>query len=504
MEELKAKRLAVKLKLVILALLAFSFLGLIAGKIADVKSNGLTMETEQHWDTFGVGSTCVFGGHNLALADVDGDNLKEIITGGVAYYVLPNGSRTKVSAPFKIWSWNGEDFKLKGSGNWTGYIRCVYAGDVDGDGSLEIVTSGGTFNGTSIYSSLQIWTFKNHTLTLEDEVKGITVHSTFISDVNGDGQAEILAVGGTLNGNQSISQLFIFKWDGEGLTLYTSKECFDKDSGQCSSVYAFDLNGDNTVEIVTAGYIGEIKNSSGHLAVWQLTGTQLSLKDKAEWQIVKGVYSVDVSGSPMGNTMASNLKVADVDHDSIAEIVTCGFTYNGNKVQGQLRIWNYTGAKLSLEESVEWTTLDITHATSLSIADVDGDGKNEVVTSGYTAGYNSWAPNAANKSRGELKVWSWDGKNVTLEQSIDWIAGEAVSAWNVGAGDIDNDAIAEIVTVGCMQTGSLCDPDLRIWVVSIINEDSQTIPYLDIVVYSAAVIIIILLFVLVGKRKARK
>jgi len=122
----------------------------------------------------------------------------------------------------------------------------------------------------------------------------------------------------------------------------------------------------------------------------------------------------------------------------------------------------------------------------MSINDVDGDGKKEIVTSGYTTGYGSFAVNAEDKSRAELKVWSWDGNTLTLKQSKDWIVGESVSAWNVGTGDVDNDGVVEIVTVGCMQTVDLrdCDPDLRIW--SIPSAPSASFPYLPVVVVGAA------------------
>ena len=179
--------------------------------------------------------------------------------------------------------------------------------------------------------------------------------------------------------------------------------------------------------------------------------------------------------------------MADVDGDGVPEIVTGGFTYDGTKVEGQLRIWNWSGGVLNLEKSQEWANLDITEPTSMSINDVDGDGKKEIVTSGYTTGYGSFAVNAEDKSRAELKVWSWDGNTLTLKQSKDWIVGEAVSAWNVGTGDVDNDGVVEIVTVGCMQTINLrdCDPDLRIW--SITSVPSASFPYLVVAIVGVTV-----------------
>jgi hypothetical protein len=468
------------------------------------KSDSYILEVEQHWDTFGVGGTCISGGHNLAVADVDGDGMKEIVTGGSSYYLLPNGSRTTRTAPLRIWNWDGKNLTLEKSHNWTGNIRCVYAGDADGDGKTDLITAGGMTNSTGSYPSLGIWTWDGKTLVLRGSYEGKTISSISVGDVDGDEKPEIITIGQASNGTQSVAQLSIFRWDGMSLTLITSVDCCGTNGGRANSVYACDLDNDGVKELVTAGYSNDIKNSSGQLRVWQFNGTDLSLKDNAEWQMIEGVYSVDVAGNPMGNTIVSNVKVADIDGDSIPEIVTGGFTYNGTKVEGQLRIWDWSGGVLNLEKSQEWVNLDITQPTSVSINDVDGDGKKEIVTSGYTAGYGSWAPNAPGKSRAELKVWSWDGNTLTLKQSKDWIVGEAVSAWNVGTGDVDNDGIVEIVTVGCMETGNLCDPDLKIWSLPAASEPPAPVPYLLVVVFGAAVTaiaVVMAAFMLMRKRR---
>jgi hypothetical protein len=87
----------------------------------------------------------------------------------------------------------------------------------------------------------------------------------------------------------------------------------------------------------------------------------------------------------------------------------------------------------------------------------------EIVTSGVTAAQGSFAKNATDKEMAQLRVWSWDGKTLTLKQSQDWTIGEGVCAWNVATGDLDKDGTVEIVTVGCMYASNLCDPDMRIW-----------------------------------------
>jgi hypothetical protein len=281
----------------------------------------------------------------------------EIVTGGFSYLPSSNGSRAAYFAPLKIWNWNGKNITLEINHNWTGNIGCVYAGDADGDGKTELITAGGMTNSTGSYSSLRIWTWDGETLVLKGGYEGKSINSVSVGDVDGDGKPEIVTVGRFSNASYSAAQLSIFRWDGTNLAFSTSVDCCSANSSRASSVYAYDLDNDGAAEIVTAGYSNEIEDNSGQLRIWQFNGTGLSLRDNVEWQMVKGVYSVDVAGNPMGNTAVSNVKVADVDGDGSPEIVTAGFTYNGTEAEGQLRIWSWSGGVLNLEKSQEWGNL---------------------------------------------------------------------------------------------------------------------------------------------------
>jgi hypothetical protein len=467
------------------------------------QSNDFVLETEQHWDTYGVGGTCISGSNNLAVADIDGDGVKEMVTGGSSYYLLPDGSRTTRSAPLKIWNWNGKNLRLEKSYNWTGNIGCVCAGDVGGDGKTELITAGSIINGTGSYPSLRIWRWDGENLVLRGNYEGKILGSVYIGELNANGKPEIFTAGRSSNDPQSSAQLSIFRWNGNSLTLSSSVDWGTTNNSRANSVYACDLNNDGLMEIVTAGYSNNLNNSRGQLRVWQFDGTNLTLKSNEEWCMIDGAYSVDVAGNVMGNTIASNVKVADVDGDGEPEIVTSGFTYNGSETEGQLRIWNWSGGVLNLEKSHEWAKLDITQPNSISINDVDGDGKKEIVTSGVTTKYGNWT-NETNKERAELKVWRWDGNTLTLKQSTDWSIGDGVAAWNDGTGDVDNDGIVEIRTVGCMYNGTLCDPDLRIWSLPVASETQATSPYLPLAVVGAvvtAVVITTVAFMLMKKMR---
>ena len=468
------------------------------------QSDSFILEVEQHWDTYGVGGTCVYGSHNSAVEDVDGDGMKEIITGGFAYNYMPNGSRTPGYAPLKIWNWDGKNTTLEKGYNWDGSIYGVNTGDVDGDGKTEIITAGRVTNWSGSFSSLRIWSWDGENLLLRGSYERNTVGSLVTIVVDGDGKSEIITVGRSFSGNQSLTQLSIWQFDGENLTLNRSI-VDDRENIRVNSIFGYDLNNDGVSEIITAGYNNDLKNSTGQVSVWQRDDQTFSLIGVEEWRMVDG-YALNNAGGTQGNTLVRHVKVADVDGDSVPEIVTVGFTYDGEKALGQLRIWNWSEGGLNLEKSQEWENLDITEPTSMSINDVDGDGEKEIITSGYTTGYNSFAVDAEDKSRAELKVWSWDGNALTLKQSKDWIVGEAVSAWSVGTGDVDNDGVVEIVTIGCMQIIDLrdCDPDLRIW--SIPSVSSASFPYLVLAIVSVmvAVVVVIGAAFLFSRRKHQK
>jgi hypothetical protein len=495
-----------KTALALFIILPLLTLALFANRESFAQSNSLIVEVEQHWDTYGVGGTCISGGHNLFVADVDGDGVKEMVTGGFSYNYLPNDNRTLFWAPFKIWNWDGTNLTLEKNYSWTGNIGCVYAGDADGDGKTEIITAGRLTNSTNSVSSLRIWRWNGQDLVLRGSYEGISVNAIFVGNVDKDKKPEIVTVARAYNTTQSPAQLSVWQWDGNSFSLKKSAEwSAASDIARGSSVNAGDLDKDGVIEIVTCGYVNNLKNCSGQVRVWQFDGTDLSMKANAEWRMVDG-YSVDNAGNVMGNTMAHNVKVGDVDDDGFLEIVTGGFTYDGEKVKGQLRIWNWTGEILNLEKSQEWMTSDITEIKSVSLNDVDGDGKIEIVTSGSSAGYDSFAQDAANKAQAQIRVWSWDGNTLTLKQSKDWIVGEAVCAWNVGTGDVDNDGVVEIVTVGCMQIENShdCDPDLRIWSLPAASAPRASFPYLLVAVggvATAAIVGAIATFMFLRKRR---
>lgn len=450
---------------------SIEILGLLGfGAIAQTED--LNLEAEQNWDTYGVGGTCVYGTSNLFVGNVDGDDALEILTGGFAYGSF-NGSRTASEAPLKVWNWNGQNVTLKASANWLGNILCLYAADIDGDETVEIITAGSYRNETGNYtaSCLRIWRLNNQELALEAHYEGTPASSIFVSDVDKDGVSEIVTVGRLRKGSLNTGQLCLWHFKENALRLAGKLELDTANVTNANSVCASDLDNNGDIEIIVGGYSGYLNNSKGQISLWQWNGQKFAQKANENWQLVPDIYAETIAGAVQGNTIVNNVKAADLDGDGFKEVASGGFALDGEKVNAQLKIWRWDGHVLTSLESREWATDYLTEIKSVSLDDVDNDGKIEVVTSGITAAEDSFKNTEALHDRGQLKIWGFNGTALNLEQSAEWTFDDGACAWNVGNGGVDKDGVLEIITVGCTALGSLCDPDMRIW--SIPNVDTN-------------------------------
>ncbi|MEM1590012.1 MAG: hypothetical protein QW175_06310 [Candidatus Bathyarchaeia archaeon] len=443
----------------------------------------LVQEAQQHWKTYGIGGTCNHGTHNLFIADVDGDGVMEVIVGGFTYKVT-NGHTTPFNASLTIWSWNNKNITLEAYHEWPGGIECVYAADADGDYISDIFTGGIFRNATGKYGSLMAWQWVNNKLSLKAHHEGIFVSSIFVADVDKDGIKEIITVGD----NDNVATLCLWHLNHNNLILKGKLKLDIANATSVTSVYACDINSDGKIEIVTGGYCGSLNDSKGQLCIWSWNGKKLSLEASNEWQMVTRSYALNIAGGIMGNTIVNDLKVSDVDGDCIFEIVTGGFTYDGEKVNGQIRIWSWDGNILSLKSSQEWVIDDITEVKSISLNDVDYDSKTDIVTAGMAAAYGSFK---TRPSRAQLYIWSFDGRIITLKYSKEWTIGEGTCVWNTSAADLNNDGTVEIVTSGCASINRLCDPDMRTWS---IQGTSSCLNYLFLAITGLAAVVLVITF----------
>ena len=440
------------------------------------QQDNFILEHEQHWETYCVGGTCISGGNNLFIGDVGGDLQPEIITGGSTYQLLPDGTTSNREAPLRLWSWNGANLTLEATQNWPGNINSIYAGDLDRDQQQELLTGGTITNNSGTYSALSVWQWKDSSLSLRARIVNVSITAIAVNDLDNDEVPEIITVGRFNTTGQYGSRLDLWHLKEDHLVSKGSINWCIANNTRVSSVATQDLNSDGKIEIVTAGYAYDLKNSSGNLRIWQYDGQTLTLKANQEWRLVEGGYGLTIAGDIQGNTAVNNLKIGDVDSDGKNEIVTGGFAYDGQKVKAQLRIWGWNDQALVLEKSQEWATDYLTEVKSISLNDLDQDSTVEIVTSGIAAAAGSFSATSSTPENAELRVWTWDGETLNLEQNKVWTIDEGACGWNVATGDVDSDGVVEIVTVGCtfliyvtrICVFGLCQPRMQIQMYSIL------------------------------------
>lgn len=157
-----------------------------------------------------------------------------------------------------------------------------------------------------------------------------------------------------------------------------------------------------------------------------------------------GVGTTCISGS-------SNLFIADIDEDGVAEILTGGSMYNlveGSRspTQAPLMIWNWNGQEVTLELSYKWSG----NIRAVYASDLNGDGITEIITAGTyrneTGNYNS------------LRLWHWNNEELRLVANH-----EGVAVTSVRVFDVDGDGLLELITVGRLQKESVITSRLTLW-----------------------------------------
>lgn len=105
-----------------------------------------------------------------------------------------------------------------------------------------------------------------------------------------------------------------------------------------------DVDGDGFIEIVVTGYAWENNNFVSWLQIYEWDNQTLTLVDTADW------YGL-LDDSPFGISLS--VKIKDLNGDGVNEIVTCGSTGVGLKVNSELVVWGFD-TELYQMDTVNW------------------------------------------------------------------------------------------------------------------------------------------------------
>ena len=321
--------------------------------------------------------------------------------------------------------------------------RGVWAGDLDRDGLIEIVSAGYRFNPSTDRheACLRIYRYIASSGSWMGEgarkwaspTGDIYCRDVAVGDADKDGELEIVTVGYFWNGSAWKYQLKAwFKARGNRApTTENTRNDLYTELTRPSRVVIGDVDDDGQNEVVTVGYCwpSPIGHESAFLGIFGYTEASGFTPEHQYW-----------IGHTTYKYFFMDVAVGDVDNDGETEIVCAG--YNNND-QGLLYIYRWDGSTLSGEayDSIAIDSYSV-EASRVAVGDVDSDGECEIVVAGRLPG-----------TGGFIRVYRWDGSTLTTEHTDTYTAGER-SLYGLDVGDVDDDGQTEIATAYYYDAGA--------------------------------------------------
>ncbi|HEY5927699.1 MAG TPA: VCBS repeat-containing protein [Kofleriaceae bacterium] len=332
---------------------------------------------------------------NVEIADADGDGKLDVIAVGRV------GNTPKdASARVTVFGLDGGKLVPHAEATWkNGMYSHGYglaAGELDRDGTVEIVTSGFEFDGTLETGFIRVWKVENRALVLRSAVTldgqgspGMRVNDIAIGDVDGDGVPEIVAAGRhgplktadskVLAKRREAGDLSVLSFVDGKLQIRARYSWAKGTSARFRTVALVDLDANRSLDIVVGGQYdadgkaalatftfanqklalkqdasstaegvsGEVKDlvtvASGPtthvLATGALGGRPARLGIVAAWRIDRGNLVQDASASSRhgDDTLARSVVVVPTKTGS--KILTIGFATQSAAMVGQLLEW---------------------------------------------------------------------------------------------------------------------------------------------------------------------
>jgi hypothetical protein len=313
-------------------------------KVAWYKNGGNSPVT---WTSYSI-STSALGAHSVHVADLDSDGWLDVLSAShgddtIRWYKNSGGTTL-------VWT----EYSIASNANRG---NSVFAADLDGDGRLDALSASGDDNKIAWYRN-----GGGDPVSWAPYVISSTAYrawSVYAADIDGDGRVDVLSASG------SDDKIAWYRNDG-GMPVTWTPNTIIATADLAASVFAADVDGDGRLDVLSASYnddkIAWYKNGGGSPVVW----TPYVITTAADG--ARSVFAVDMDG------------------DGLLDVLSASGL--DNKVAWYKNVGG---------SPVVWTPHIISStavgARAVSAADLDGDGRLDVLSASMVDNRIAWYMN---------------------------------------------------------------------------------------------------------------
>lgn len=376
-----------------------------------------------------------FGWIARVIGDVDGDGIADFVTS--APLKAGNGDKAgriyvySTGSGERLWQADGEPGDQLGNG-------IEAAGDVDGDGTPDVIAGGPGGNRARVYGGRD----GRLLLELNGEAEGdaFATHVATVGDIDGDGHADLISGAPGHDGAAAdAGRAYVHSGKDGRLLWQADGEAAGDAFG--STVHAGSLGGQT---LLVVGAPGAGPRDSGRVYVYEGLATQ-----------AKFIIESDESGGALGMMFAAVL--GDVDGDGYPDVYASDWA-NSALGPSTGRVYVHSGASGERLHSFTGETAGEGFGTTLAVAgDVNHDGHADLIV-------GAWQYGVAAISGGRNYLYS-GSDGALLRTYTSKVPGETFGFDAVGIGDIDGDGTVDLLITSAWSSvcGWRCG---RVWVIS--------------------------------------